>query len=332
MAKNMRPIQFLDYLPQYLRSGEAEGMNILSRFLEPMETMFENLEAAIEGNIISLTYIGGVGRVLSVKEFESGDIRFVNGTPVRIPGTDNYSRLSKEIPAGAKGVSNIEVEDDGFADRLKTGDVIEVFSGGISDLFNLAVTPPPEFRYTPTSEYDFLAYIAGFTALPLREDKSAQWNRSFLQAAIPLYRERYTLNGLRKLLEEWLKGEIIKGTVILTDLTRTHTDVDTVFQLGDTSVLGVDTVLGEGPAHFFVVDLVIDSTAPVMRCPEGIFAFQRAVKYFLDAEKPANSYYRLCVHASTMQLAPDKKTPEDTDAQIGETTMLYGEPWIIEGR
>jgi len=49
MANNTRPLQFREYLPAVFRSDEVNGVSFLSRFLQGFETLFEELEAAVEG-------------------------------------------------------------------------------------------------------------------------------------------------------------------------------------------------------------------------------------------------------------------------------------------
>ena len=120
--------------------------------------------------------------------------------------------------------------------------------------------------------------------------------------------------------------------LILTDLTRAFNDVDAVFQLGQTATLGVDTALGEGPPSFFVADLVTDPTVPALRTPAGLDLFQRAARALLDGEKPAHTCYQLSIRAHTMQLAEPGQTAIDgrPGAQIGETTLLWDEPWVYD--
>lgn len=269
MASNTRPIQFLDYLPERLRSNttlpsEVDRVQFLSRFLQGFEDLFEELQLEIEGT----------------------------------------------------------------SDRS---------SGGISDLFNPATTPPPEFKYRSETitEFDCLNYLASWIGLPLRPEKPLEWNREFFKAAIALYPQRGTFAGLDAMLRAWLKDDLLETEpplLILTDLTRSHTDVDTVFQLGVTSILGINTVLGEGLPFFFIVDLIVNPNVPELRTPEGIDNFQRTVRFLLDTEKPFHTSYQLRIRSSTMQLAEPNQTTIDgqSAAQIGVTTLLWDEPLIFD--
>jgi phage tail-like protein len=121
-------------------------------------------------------------------------------------------------------------------------------SGGIPDLFSPDTTPPAQFVHRLQADFDYLEYLAGWIALPLRADviqhaeeteaayatRRMAWNRQFFQAAMLLYPQRGTLSGMKALLRAWLKGELWEknpSLLILTDLTRVYNEVDTVFQL-----------------------------------------------------------------------------------------------------
>jgi phage tail-like protein len=209
-------------------------------------------------------------------------------------------------------------------------------SGGIPDLFNPATTPPPEFKHRPepTTRFDYLNYLASWIGLPLRPEKPLEWNREFFKAAIALYPKRGTFLGLEAMLRAWLKGDLLETEpplLILTDLTRSHTDVDTVFQLDVTATLGIDTILGEGLPFFFIVDLIVNPNVLELRTPEGVDNFQRAARFLLDTEKPFHTFYQLRIRSSTMQLVESGQTTINGQpaAQIGVTTLLWDEPLIF---
>jgi phage tail-like protein len=207
--------------------------------------------------------------------------------------------------------------------------------GGVPDLFDPDTTPPPQFAHRSPADFDFLNYLASWIALPLRAEKPVTWNRDFFKTAIALYPQRSTLPGLDALLRAWLKDDLRETSpplMILTDLVPKHPDVDAVFQLGETATLGVDTVLGMGAPFFFIADLITAPTVVELRQPVGIDTFQRAARYLLDSEKPAHTYYQLRVRAHTMQLAPPLGGggAGEVYAQIGETTLLWDEPWVFD--
>jgi phage tail-like protein len=249
---------------------------------------------------------------------------------------EGVSFLSKFLQAFEALFEELEGEIEGMPART---------SGGVPDLFDPDVTPPPQFRHHPQPDSDYLNYLASWIALPLRADKPSDFHRAFFHAAIPLYPQRSTLVGMEKLLRAWLKGDLLEpGTdpplLIVTDLTRTYNDVETIFQLAPQeprgrapgevyAQLGVNTVLGEGPPFFFIVDLITNPALRELRHPAGLDVFQRAARLLLDAEKPAYTYYQLRVRAHTMQLAPEGVV-EERYAQVGETTLLWDEPWVFD--
>lgn len=132
------------------------------------------------------------------------------------------------------------------------------------------------------------------------------------------------------MLRAWLKDDLLEERVVVTDLSRTHTDIDAVFQLGVRASLGVDTVLGEGPPFFFLVDLTPDPTVRGLRNPAGIDVFLREAQYILETEAPAHTYYELRVRVSTMQLASPLglERAGEIYAQVGETTQFWDQPAV----
>ena len=358
MPNNTRPIQFHDHLPEVFRAGEDKGVTFLSKFLIAFELVFEELEAAIEGTpdgILQLTVQSATDNTITVTRFNTGPVEFPVGTTVNT--ASRHTTLKQAIPANQTGITRIEVDDTSFAAALEIGDILyvypgsipDLFTGGIPDLFSPDKTPPPQFVHKPEQDFEYLKYLAGWIALPLRTDviqyegetdadyaaRRTEWNRLFFKTAIPHNKERSTLPGMEWLLRAWLKDDMLQTTrPILTDLTRAHTDVDTIFQLDETATVGVDTVLGEGPPFFFIADLTTNTRVRELRNPVWLDVFQRAARFLLDAEKPAHTYYQLRVRAHTMQLAPPKedmdKTSGEVYAQVGETTLLWDAPWIFD--
>lgn len=170
-------------------------------------------------------------------------------------------------------------------------------AGGIPDLFDVDAAPPEQFKQNSSAEVEFLNYLASWIAVPLRPEKTLNWNRQFLKTAIRWQPQRGTLAGLEAMLRAWLKGDLLETNpplLILSDLTSNAPDSDAVFQLGVTATLGVDTALGEGPPSFFVCDLVVD---PRIGESDSAIAtvIERAARILLDAEKPAHTHYKLTV-------------------------------------
>ena len=262
MPGDSRPIQFREYLPEIFRAGEVNGVSFLSRFLVQFETLFEELQAEIEG------------------------------------------------PAGSA-------------------------HGGIPEVFDPAITPPPEFHHLPQPAIDYLNYLASWVGLPLRQDKPVAFNRDFFHAAVSLSATRGTLAGMEAMLRAWTRGDLFQVNPplpLLADLTRTNNAIDTIFQLDVSAQLGFNTALGEGPPFFFLADLTADPTVLALRQPAGLEALARAARQLLDLEKPAHSYYELRLRAFPMQLAPPGVTVINGQAaaQLDVTTLVWDEPLILE--
>ena len=118
---------------------------------------------------------------------------------------------------------------------------------------------------------DFLPWLAGWVAIGLREEWSEDKRRRLIGEAVILYRQRGTSAGLLHLLQNY------------TDLL----DVDVqelihTMQVGVVSTVGVDTVLGSGPPHYFLVHATM---------PAG--AEERLARAIIDQWKPAHTYYDL---------------------------------------
>jgi len=242
-----------------------------------------------------------------------------------VGGVSVFSRFLKAFEGAFE---ELQAEIEGKADLT---------AGGIADLFSPDTTPPAEFSHRPQpgpGDFAFLAYLAGWLAVPLRADKPLDWNRTFFNAAIRLAAQRSTLPGIDAVLRAWLKGDVLETnppSMVVTDFAPADPDATASFQLGVTSTLGVDSVLGDGPSFLFVADLTADPTLPQLSTPAGLDTLQRAARFILDAEKPAHTYYQLRLGAGTMQLAPPGQTVIDgrPAAQIGQSTLLWGDPWVF---
>ncbi len=344
-----RRVHFRDHLPEVFRLAESWEKSLLGCFLAPFEALFEELEAEIEGvpgGSLTLRVRSAAGTTVTADPFPTGPGPVPAGSAVTIPGRAARTLLASPIPAGEPAETTITVTDTAFAAALAAGDTLEVHAGGIPDLFGAETTRPPQFPYAEGSAAEHLAYLASWIALSLREDRPEAFNRPYLRFAIPRTARRSTVGEIDALLRRWLEGELWETTpppVIVTDLGRRLNEVDTVFELPEfdntgklvsgRATLGVDTVLGEGPPHLFIVDLVTDPGNAELRAPAGLGAILRAARTLLDAEKPAHTRYQLRLRAHTMQLAPDGVTsggPTEVFAQLGETTLLWDEPLVFD--
>lgn len=319
--------------------------------IEVLDTSF--VRALSNGDIISVNPAGISSKdltvdsipknIITVTPFNSGSAELPVGSEVNV---SKQTILVQSIEPDKKNLTEIVVRDHSFATFLNSGNILTIHAGGIPDLFSPTTCPPPQLikEYREKNDFEYLRYLASWIALPLRTDiiryegetdedyysRMTEWNRMFFKTAIPHYKERSTIPGIEWLLRAWLKDDMVQTKLILTDLTRGHTDVDAIFQLGENATLGLDTVLGEGPPFFFIVDLVTNPLIRELRNPVWLDVFQRAARFLLDSEKPAHTYYQLRVRAHTMQLDPkdplDRRTG-DIYAQVGETTILWDGAW-----
>jgi hypothetical protein len=365
-----RPIRFRDYLPEVLRGDETDLGSFQNRFLQAFEDLFEELESVIEGvspGDLRLTadsvppFVDGSQKIeIKLKRPLATPPKFPANTFVTFAGREADSTTLAEKYPGATGNGSIFVRDADFARLVEPGSEIVLHAGGVPDLFNPDLTPPPqlarrlqldEYRAEPDSA--FLNFLASWIGLPLRDElipragevdlggqtrtddtpyerRKARWNRHLMRTAVGIYPRRGTRAGVEAMLRAWLKDDLVEERLIVTDLSRNHTDIDAVFQLGVRGTLGVDTVLGEGPPFFFIVDLTPDPTVRGLRNPAGIDVFLREARYILETETPAHTYYELRVRVSTMQLAPPTGSERAGEiyAQVGETTQFWDNPAV----
>ena len=365
-----RPVRFRDYLPEVLRGEDEDARSFQNRFLQAFEDLFEELQSVIEGispgdlrlTVDSVPPSDADSKKIEIKvkrPFEAPPT-FPANAFVTVAGTNDAdsSTLAEDYP-GRAGAASLFVRDTDFVRSVSPGSEIVLHAGGLPDLFNPELTPPPQFArrlhldgYRAEPESAFLSFLASWIGLPLRDElipranetdlqgqlvddawyerRKARWNRHLMRTAVDIYPRRGTRAGVEGMLRAWLKDDLLEERVVVTDLSRTHTDIDAVFQLGVRASLGVDTVLGEGPPFFFLVDLTPDPTVRGLRNPAGIDVFLREAQYILETEAPAHTYYELRVRVSTMQLAPPIgfERPGEIYAQLGETTQLWDQPAV----
>jgi phage tail-like protein len=133
---------------------------------------------------------------------------------------------------------------------------LEDLVGGLSAYFDPQTTPE-----------EFLPWLAGWVALSLRADWDAATKRAFIQEIVPLYHQRGTPAGLRRMLEIY---------------TREAVEVDDAF---------------DDPPHFFQVKLTLSEADP-----DRLAAKQEIARAIVDQEKPAHTFYALKVAVPTMRL------------------------------
>ncbi|WBB95246.1 MULTISPECIES: phage tail protein [unclassified Solwaraspora] len=126
---------------------------------------------------------------------------------------------------------------------------------------------------------DFLPWLAGWVALSLRADWDVDTKRGFIREVVPLYRQRGTLAGLRRMLEIYLRplaDQVTREDVVILD--------------------GYDT-----PAHYFQVQLTLGAADG-----DELRRVQETARAIIDREKPAHTFYALKVVVPTMRLVSEE--------------------------
>ncbi len=145
---------------------------------------------------------------------------------------------------------------------------------------------------------EFLPWLAGWVALTLREDWKEEEKRRFIGRIVPLYQQRGTRFGLEELLRTYtgLPGENVR----VYELTQP-------LQVGVTSTVGVDTAIGSGPPHYFVVKMSLPVSTAIDRSRQ-----EQIARAIIEQEKPAHIYYDLIVEFPTIQVGVTSTVGKDT--------------------
>ncbi len=170
-------------------------------------------------------------------------------------------------------------------------DEVKVEYSGIEQILD-AVSDYFDPTYTPA---EFLGWLANWVALELQEDWDEGVKRKLIRQIIPLYSKRGTKEGIK----EFLKIYVGPGVSINEWLSP--------FQIGVSSTIGEDTILGGGPPHFFMVKVIIPEPNLQLKARK-----EKAVRTIIDLEKPAHTYYELEVIIPTMQIGVHSTIGVDT--------------------
>lgn len=179
----------------------------------------------------------------------------------------------------------------------------------IQDYFDPDLAPP-----------QFLHWLAGWVALELREEED--WmqadfgqteaeveqafpldpsapritrNRGMIKSAASLYRKRGTRAGLEEFIAVYAGAAHVR-------MREFHEPM----QIGVTSIIGDESIVGERPYYFQVI---VSIPAPT---PEVLENYKRALRTILDREKPAHTYYDIIVDIPTMQVGVASTVGGDT--------------------
>jgi phage tail-like protein len=159
---------------------------------------------------------------------------------------------------------------------------------------------------TQRTPEDFLPWLASWVALSLREDWSEKERRRFISRVVPAYQQRGTTTGLTEVLLAY-SGITEPDSIEIREFNQP-------FQLNGTARVGVNTVVGIGPPHFFWVKIILPGVGDLNEARR-----RQIVRAIIDQEKPAHTYYKLDIDYPTMQVGVLER------CRVGISTLL-GEP------
>jgi len=154
-----------------------------------------------------------------------------------------------------------------------------------------------------TIDEEYLQWLAGWVALILREGEG--WSKEKKKKLISQIVGLYKMRGTRKGLEEYIRIYVGEDEDI-----SIHEFISPI-RVGITSHIGKDTVVGDGPPHYFQIHLKL--TAPDQ---EQLYKTRQAIRDIIYLEKPAHVHYDLKITVPTMQI--------NKYSTIGEDTLLGG--------
>lgn len=158
--------------------------------------------------------------------------------------------------------------------------------------------PGPDLPAEERAPYEFLEWLSGWVALTLREDWTEGEKRRILSEIVPSYRRRGTKDGLQQVLSAFTG--LLPDTIEVSELINP-------LQVGVTSTVGEDTVIGGSPPHYFLVDALVPAAGG-----EDLSRKRRILRVILDLEKPAHTFYDLRIQVPTMQIGVHSRVGADT--------------------
>lgn len=161
--------------------------------------------------------------------------------------------------------------------------------------------PGPDYSADPQKIADynrappeFLAWLAGWVSLTLRDDWTTDHKRKFIAKAVQLYRLRGTKAGVTQFVQTYTGGPPI-------EISEQGAD----FQLGVHSRIGVDTILDSGTPFFFRVKLTISDPAAFQQQKDMVTAL-------IELQKPAHTSFSLEVETLQFQIGVNSRIGVDT--------------------
>lgn len=148
-----------------------------------------------------------------------------------------------------------------------------------------------DYNRTPS---EFLAWLAGWVALTLRDDWTDGHKRKFIANAVQLYRLRGTKAGVTQFVQTYTGGPPVEISEEGAEL-----------QLGVHSRIGEDTIIGGGAPFFFRVKLTISD-------PQALKTQEDMVTALIELQKPAHTSFTLDVETLQFQIGVNSRIGLDT--------------------
>lgn len=158
--------------------------------------------------------------------------------------------------------------------------------------------PGPDLPDEKRAPQEFLEWLAGWVALTLREDWREEERRRILSRTVLAYRRRGTRKGLQEILAAYT--DAAPDSIKISEFLRP-------FELGVTSYVGGDALLGGGAPHYFLIDANVS-----VEDARDLARKEQILRAIIDAEKPAHTYYDLRIQVPTMQLGVSSTIGVDT--------------------
>lgn len=203
---------------------------------------------------------------------EKSDIELRND----FPESRMASLVFKRAPAGVKEGDEITVSY-----LLSVPPSLEQYVDHVHTYFD----PDTDEGTFKDANRDFLPWLAGWVALSLRDDWDEPTKRKFIAGMVPLYRQRGTKAGLKKILELYLNSLDFDESVEIFEF--------------------------EQRLYYFQVQLDLE-----YRSPARYWRQVRIAKDIIDREKPAHTYYGLKIRVPTMRI-PDPSKDEKLRIFVG---------------
>ena len=309
MNNEEKESKYLRYLPSiYQTEKDENGFTFLGRFLKAFEKVLSGIDDGvtieylfswdeIPGNdnqrlieYLSLDFGVEWVKIAKIEKIESGKT-------IRVSDENNYLSLELNSEKTEVTLKIDGVSPDEFIVKTENGNLnvynkplkgIEEILDTIHDYFDPMETP-----------LEFLNWLAGWVALTLIEGEgwNEEKNRNLIAKTVPLYKKRGTKEGLEEYIRIYV-GEDVE--VSINEFLQP-------FQVGITSTVGMDTMIGEGRPYYFHVHMKLPAPNRDLLARK-----KRAIHEIINKEKPAHTYYGLTIRVPTMQIGVNSTTGVDT--------------------